>query len=460
MEQELQNMKKQIKDNIQYLLDNKKLEKSLFLIDKYLKVASFDPEMYSLKLIITMMKGINLDSENILKNVLEREPYNEELLFNLSYLMDKKKEDKQALEYFCKVKLFNPSSNVNVGDIISNFKPISSNLRILNGTIEIANQMNTITKGLRKLVLEAKALNYYPSYLGYKCDYVLDINLYKDINAANVETKKLAAKMIAENDVFHFHFGTSLAIDYSDLQLLKNLGKKVLMQHWGSDIRMYSKAVMVSPNVKVKELDENKIKRRLEFLSKNISHCAVCDYELYDYVKDYYENIHIIRQCIDLSDFKLNNTKNNKLLIVHAPTNREIKGTKYILKAIEDLKLNYDFDFKLIENMSYEDAMKTYRNADIVIDQLLIGSYGLVAIENMALGKPVICYINEKMKEKYPSELPIISCGIENIKEKIEYLIKNQDDLKTIGINGRKYVEKYHDINKLNSEIVKIYEEI
>jgi glycosyltransferase involved in cell wall biosynthesis len=91
---------------------------------------------------------------------------------------------------------------------------------------------------------------------------------------------------------------------------------------------------------------------------------------------------------------------------------------------------------------------------------LLIGSYGLVAIENMALGKPVICYINEKMKEKYPSELPIISCGIENIKEKIEYLIKNQDALKTIGLNGRKYVEKYHDINKLNYGIVKIYEEI
>lgn len=460
MEQKLQNIKKQIKDNIQYLLNNKKLDESLLLINQYFKIVSFDPEMYSMKLIITMMKGITLDSENILKNVLEREPYNEELLFNLSYLMDKKKEDKQALEYFCKAKLFNPSSNVNVGDIISNIKSIDNNLKVIQGTIEIANQMNTVTEGLKKLGVSAKTLNYYPSYLEYKSDYIFDINILKDINAANVETKKLASKIIGENDIFHFHFGTSLTLDYSDLKLLNELDKKVIMQYWGSDVRMYSKAIKMNPYVKVKDMDEDGIKRRLELISKYIPNCIV-DYELAEYVKDYHSNVHYTTVAIDLKKYKfIKETYNKKLLIVHAPTAPEFKGTSYILKAIEELKVNYDFDFKLVQGMSHEQATKIYEQADLIIDQILTGSYGVFAVESMAIGKPVICWISNFMKEKYPKELPIICANPDNIKQKIEYVIKNKDILKGIGVKSRLYAEEHHDMNKISKDILKIYNKI
>ena len=115
-------------------------------------------------------------------------------------------------------------------------------LRVLHGTIEIANQMHTITEGLKKLGANAKTLNYYPTYLGYEADYTFNINSFKDINEADIETKKLALKMITENDIFHFHFGTSLTLDYWDLHILKELDKKIIMHHWGSDVRMLSVA--------------------------------------------------------------------------------------------------------------------------------------------------------------------------------------------------------------------------
>jgi len=460
MQQDLENMKKQVKDNIQCLINNKKLEESLLMIDEYFKMVSFDPEMYSMKAIITMMKGITLESEIILKNALEKEPYNEDLLFNISYLMDKKKEDKQALEYFCKARLFNADSNVKVEDIISNFKSIGNNLRVIQGTIEIADQMHTVTEGLKKIGVSAKTLNYYPSYLEYKSDYIFDINLFKDINKANIETKKLASKIIGENDVFHFHFGTSLTLDYSDLQLLNELGKKVIMQYWGSDVRMYSKAVKMNPYVKVKDINEDGIKRRLELISKYISNCIV-DYELVEYVKDYHSNVHYTTVTIDLKKYNfIKETHNKKLLIVHAPTAPEFKGTNYILKAIEELKVKYDFDFKLVQGMTHEHAIKIYEQADLIIDQILTGSYGVFAVESMAMGKPVICWISDFMKEKYPKELPIISANPDNIEEKIEYAIKNKDILKDIGIKSRSYAEKYHDMNKISKDIFTIYNKI
>ena len=78
----------------------------------------------------------------------------------------------------------------------------------------------------------------------------------------------------------------------------------------------------------------------------------------------------------------------------------------------------------------------------------------------MAMGKPVICWISDFMKEKYPKELPIISANPDNIKEKIEYAIKNKDMLKGIGLEGRKYVEKYHDMNIIAKDMMEIYKEL
>jgi len=333
-------------------------------------------------------------------------------------------------------------------------------LKVLHGTIEIANQMNTMAKALRNCNIETKTINYYPNYLGYKSDYSFDVNYVDNLELANKKTVEIAKSVINKFDLFHFHFGTSLALDNSDLPLLKQMNKKVIMQHWGSDIRLYSKAIKMSSFVKVKDNDEDNIKRKLEYLSSYMENCAVCDYELYEYVKDYYDNVFIIPQTISLADYKVINYYNKKPLIVHAPTSQDIKGTGFILKAIENLKLKYDFDFKLVTGMLHEEALKIYQKADLVIDQLLIGSYGLFALESMAMGKPVVCWISDYMKEKYPEDLPIICANPNTIEDTLEDILKNKDMLKDIGLRSRMYIEKHHDIGKISTRILEIYKQL
>ena len=333
---------------------------------------------------------------------------------------------------------------------------------ILHGTIEIANQMNTLTRGLSNMGLSAKSLNYYPSYLKYKADYEIDLYKGNDVNVANNISKKLASRFINENDIFHFHFGTSLTLDYSDLPLLKELQKKVVMQYWGSDVRLYSKAVKHNPYIKVKDMNEDMIKRKVELISKYIPDCIV-DYELAEYVKEFHDNVHYTKVAIDLEKYEYtydDNLTNSKFMIVHAPTSPEHKGTDYIIKALSELNVDFDFELKLVQGMSNEEATKIYMKADLIIDQILAGSYGVFAVESMAMGKPVISWISDFMKEKYPDDLPIISANPDNIKKTLEYLLKNKDILPEIGHKGRLYVEKYHDMNKISKNMVDIYKKI
>ncbi len=396
----------------------------------------------------------------------------QDLLDSLSYmdnetlnLIDNKNGSRiniYELENFCRTKLFDVNNKMKLDSDKYKIKDKLCNLdmKVIHGTIEIANQMNTIVTELKNRNINAKSLNYSPNWLEYNSDYVIDFNQFTSSDVADKELKKVASKLIAQNDVFHFHFGTSLTLDYSDLKLLKELGKKVIMQYWGSDVRLYSKAKEINPYAKVKNMNEDIIKRKLEFISKYISDCIV-DYELAEYVKDYHSNVHYSRVAIDLNKYKyIDKTHNERLLIVHAPTSPEIKGTEYVLKAIDELKEKYDFDFKLIHGMPHNEAKKWYEKADLVIDQILLGGHGVFAVEAMAMGKPVICWISDFMKEKYPKELPIISANPDNIKEKIEYILNNRDMLSGIGKKGRSYAEKHHDSSKVCDDLIKTYNNI
>jgi len=102
-----------------------------------------------------------------------------------------------------------------------------------------------------------------------------------------------------------------------------------------------------------------------------------------------------------------------------------------------------------------------YNEADIAVDQLLVGWYGSFAVEMMALEKPVVCYIREEDLKFIPSEmkedLPVVHSTKDDLFEKLIMLIENSKLRKELGEKGRNFVEKWHNsINiakKLKEEV-------
>ena len=56
--------------------------------------------------------------------------------------------------------------------------------------------------------------------------------------------------------------------------------------------------------------------------------------------------------------------------------------------------------------------------ADIIADQFIGGAYALFAIEGMALGKPVMCYLREELFPCHPewAECPIVNTNPGNLQ--------------------------------------------
>ena len=124
--------------------------------------------------------------------------------------------------------------------------------------------------------------------------------------------------------------------------------------------------------------------------------------------------------AIDITDFELakkDKIKNEKFTILHAPNHKKYKRNSIYRKAIRNLNCKgYKIELKIIQNLQNKKLLEEIYNADLVIDQLIIGWYAMFAIESMALGTPVVCYLKDELLDFYDSidllcktECPIIN---------------------------------------------------
>lgn len=337
-------------------------------------------------------------------------------------------------------------------------------MRVLHAPVNIAGQASILAQAQRELGVKADVLVFDQNKFNYNCDVNLSLSGRTLIGKCIALTFNFI-KCLFNYDVFHFHFGSSLLPCNLDLPVLRLFGKKVVMHYWGSDIRQSSIAInyvyFKSSDELQKIYPEEDDEKKIEKIKKIESYANVTiagDY----YLLPYSPKSIVIKQAINLKKLHYAGcgTKTGTVDIVHAPSDREKKGTKYILPVIERLKVEgYDINFILIENKTNDEALKIYNSSDIIIDQLVLESHGIFPLECMAMGKPVLCRIDEKFLKYYPG-LPIIRTDPDDLYENLKLLIENPDLRKDIGEKGRRYVEEVHDSKKIAEQLINLYKSI
>lgn len=328
--------------------------------------------------------------------------------------------------------------------------------------------MVEMCKALKDVGIDVTSCHFLPHPFYGIDDICLNLQNYSYYNI-RARIQAFIYENCDKYDIFHFHMmyvlNNIFTPDLADFEYLKMKGKKIIVQHHGSEIRRLSMASLNNPYMRERSdyIGEEQILNDIKQLSSIFDHAIVHDEELVPYIKDYYKHLHLIRHPVDLIKFQpcyVDPTK-KRPLVVHAPSNRQVKGTAFIENAVHKLKNEgYEFDFILVENMSYEAAKRIYEIADVIVDQLHIGAHGVLSLEAMAYGKPVICYIKEDLIEKYPSSLPIINTTPDDIYFVLKNLITNPSQRFQAGIEGRKYVEKHHNSIIIANQLVDLYQKL
>ena len=280
----------------------------------------------------------------------------------------------------------------------------------------------------------------------------------------NLKLMMLLLKYAKKYDIYIFIFNKSFLPLRLDYVLLKLLGKIIVSDFRGCDIRHWKAYESMAKKYNI-------ISICTDCNNKNTYKCSYIRKKFLVRISEKFSELLFTSKTdsqllsklffynwipLELSKYNFKIPKNRIPVIVHAPSNRAIKGTKYILDALNRLeKEGYKFKLVLLENQPNERVRELLSKADIVIDQLFSVGPASLALEAMASGCAVLTGYNE---EFFPVKCPVIPVTKENLYERIKYLLENKKEIYKYAIKSRRYVEKYHDSKTVVKNLINIIE--
>jgi len=148
-------------------------------------------------------------------------------------------------------------------------------------------------------------------------------------------------------------------------------------------------------------------------------------------------------------------------VVLHAPQHRTIKGSDFLFAAAEDLEeRGIAMDLRLVERVAREEALQLYADADIIADQFCMGAYGMFSLEGLALGKPVLAYLDQEHLGDPVFSLPIVNATPDNLPRVLAVLLQLPELRERIGRAGRAAVVRYQSVEALAEVWSRIYRHV
>jgi glycosyltransferase involved in cell wall biosynthesis len=320
-------------------------------------------------------------------------------------------------------------------------------LRVLHAPINVSGGPGAISAGLRRLGCESTLLvfNERPFVRGYDVNLRLVQGRGLAGLARNLPRQlRVTAWALRRFDVLHLHFGQTLLPRALDARLARRLGRGVVFHFWGSDIRD-------RPPQAVPYLRHADAAIVGSFLTRRRApHGPWPEYA-------------VVPPAIDLRDWQpVPPQPGERIRIVHAPSRRAGKGTDAVLEAVEALRREgAPVELDLIEGVPHAEARERYAAADIVIDQVRLGWYGLTSIEAMALGKPVICHLEPdaaaETEAAFGHALPHVRADAAGLEATLRELVRDPERLPALGRASRAYAEAVHDAERVAERVLAVY---
>jgi glycosyltransferase involved in cell wall biosynthesis len=354
-------------------------------------------------------------------------------------------------------------------------------VKVLHLPTDVGGIAHGLSRAERDLGLHSDTLYRRQQFTRYPADYILTEHKFKPLVLCS--TVRAVFQYARKYDVLHFNYGSTLVdyprlgVDHWDLPLYKK--QKLFVTFNGNDARLRFETLY--PN-KQKHPDYTNIhdplypdKKTESRIKNRISHLYASGASFFALNPD-------LMRCLPegtvflpyaISGFYEIETKpytvsGDKLKIVHAPTNRVIKGTNHLIKAVESLQKKYSnrIELQLVEGMDNASAKKIYRTADVIVDQLRAGWYGSFAVEALKMGKPVIVFLNHEDISRIPEQMAndcreaFIEADCDTIAQVLEQCLQSPEILKRKADAGVEYVHKWHDPLTVARGVKKLYEEV
>ena len=326
----------------------------------------------------------------------------------------------------------------------------------------VANQSTAICSGLRALGHHSEVWEYSQTQAE---KFPPDRFIGDDPNIIEVWDAFEEARR--SFDVFHFHGNRSFIWrdfpglpSYWDLPILKALGKKVFFTFHGSEIRLKSMATQLYEWSYYKfadvPCDEDDIQRRHDLIQSYADGTFVCSLLNLSYTPD--SEWHPL--AIDLSEWPVvGPVRERRPRVLHPWKDNPAKGVRFIRDGLVQLEAEgVQFEAVYLDRVSHAEAKRELAAADVVVDNVVAGTYGVVSLEAMACGKPTVAQLEAPVTERLP-DVPVQNCNPTSFVETMRGLLADPGLRSDLGRRGRAFVERHHDHLSVATWLLSRYEQ-
>jgi hypothetical protein len=138
-----------------------------------------------------------------------------------------------------------------------------------------------------------------------------------------------------------------------------------------------------------------------------------------------------------------------KPVVAHVPSNAKLKGTQEIDAVLSGLHERGLIEYRPITGVPHYEMPAVVGAADIVVDQLRIGLYGVAAAEALAAGRIVVSYVGDDVRRKVRTlagrEVPIVEADPDTLGDVLVDLIADRDRAAGQAAAGPGFVAELHD---------------
>ena len=277
-------------------------------------------------------------------------------------------------------------------------------------------------------------------------------------------------------DILHAHYATS----YGLLGALANYHPYIISA-WGSDVYDFP---IKSPVHKMM------LKYNLKKADYIFSTSNVMKEETQKYTN---KNIEVTPFGVDINRFAPRRTEKDEVVIGTIKTLEEKYGIQYLVKAFAQLKdRNPDMnlklriggkgsqedylkglcrDLKIYNDVTFlgfvnpDDVVKEFQNFDIAVfpSTLDSESFGVAAVEAESCGTPiVVSEVGGLMESTKPGITSLVAkkASVEDLRDKIDMLVKDKELRLKMGTAARKFVEDNYNLEDNFAYVDKLYKEI
>ncbi len=135
-------------------------------------------------------------------------------------------------------------------------------------------------------------------------------------------------------------------------------------------------------------------------------------------------------------------------VVAHAPSQSWLKGTDWIEPVLRRLSDEGVIEYRQVKGIPHESMPNFYADADIVLDQFMLGSYGVAACEAMASGRIVMGHVDSATRasvlELTGLSLPVHEATVASLEAELRFAAAHPQAFDELRHAGPAYVEAVH----------------